>query len=91
MHRHKNLSLLDFKSRVLSSDAPSLSDFPYRCVKRRTLSACSLASPLVGEAAFQYEQRLANIRKAGEGKRNVCRLFTPLPIFLTLKNKILSC
>jgi hypothetical protein len=34
----------------------------------------SYTSPLAGEVGFQYEQRLANIRKPGEGYRNLCSL-----------------
>ena len=44
-----------------------------------------LTSPLEGEVDFQYEQKSASIRKSGEGYHKTCILFTPHPIFQTLK------
>ena len=41
-------------------------------------------SPLRGEVCFQCEQKLANIRKQGEGYRNRRTFFNPSPIFLML-------
>ena len=46
------------------------------------------ASPLRGEADFQYEQKPASIRKAGEGECNKYALFHPHPIFLTLVPRV---
>lgn len=42
------------------------------------------ASPLEGEAAFQCEQRIANIKKAGEGNCMIRKTFNPSPEFLKL-------
>lgn len=41
-------------------------------------------SPLAGEVGFQYEQRSASIRKAGEGWCNKHAIFYPSPFFLRL-------
>ena len=42
------------------------------------------ASPLRGEADFQYERKPVNIRKTGEGAYQGCTSFHPHPKFLTL-------
>lgn len=45
-------------------------------------------SPLGGEVWFRLEQRIAKVRKQGEGYRNQHALFTPHPIFLALVPRI---
>jgi len=45
-------------------------------------------SPLEGEVCFQCEQKLANIRKQGEGKTHLSKIFDPSPIFLTLVPRV---
>ena len=46
-----------------------------------------LASPLEGEADFQFEQWPAKTRKPGEGNRNQCKIFNPSPNFSNTRGK----